>query len=97
MVNRIGVVGGDGIGTASSANLNPTKTGPSMFEPVHGSAPDIAGQGVANPVAAILSGAMMLDFLGEQDAASKIIEACNKLNPEVTGTNEIGNSVAANL
>ena len=91
-----GAVSG-GIGTASSANLNPTKTGPSMFEPVHGSAPDIAGQGVANPVAAILSGAMMLDFLGEQDAASKIIEACNKLNPEVAGTNEIGNSVAANL
>ena len=91
-----GAVSG-GIGTASSANLNPTKTGPSMFEPVHGSAPDITGQGVANPVAAILSGAMMLDFLGEQDAASRIVEACNKLDPGVTGTNEIGNSIAANL
>ena len=91
-----GAVSG-GIGTSSSANLNPTKTGPSMFEPVHGSAPDIAGQGVANPVAAILSGAMMLDFLGEQDAASRIVEACNKLDPGVTGTNEIGNSIAANL
>ena len=91
-----GAVSG-GIGTSSSANLNPTKTGPSMFEPVHGSAPDITGQGVANPVAAILSGAMMLDFLGEQDAASRIVEACNKLDPGVTGTNEIGNSIAANL
>ncbi|MFL3012005.1 MAG: 3-isopropylmalate dehydrogenase [Acidimicrobiales bacterium] len=91
-----GAVSG-GIGTASSANLNPTKTGPSMFEPVHGSAPDIAGQGVANPVAAILSGAMMLDFLGEQDAASRIVDACNKLDSGVVGTNEIGNSIVANL
>ena len=65
-----------------------------MFEPVHGSAPDIAGQGIANPVAAILSGAMMLDFLGEQDAATKITEACNKLDPEVTGTESIGDSIA---
>ena len=91
-----GAVSG-GIGTASSANLNPKKTGPSMFEPVHGSAPDIAGQGIANPVAAILSGAMMLDFLGEKDAAAKITEACNKLDPKATGTNEIGDSIVANL
>ncbi|HAQ04790.1 MAG TPA: 3-isopropylmalate dehydrogenase, partial [Acidimicrobiaceae bacterium] len=77
-----GAVSG-GIGTASSANLNPKKTGPSMFEPVHGSAPDIAGQSIANPVAAILSGAMMLDFLGEKKASVKIVEACNKLNPKV--------------
>jgi isocitrate/isopropylmalate dehydrogenase len=68
-----------------------------MFEPVHGSAPDIAGQGVANPVAAILSGAMMLDFLGEQDAASRIVDACNKLDSGLVGTNEIGNSIVANL
>ena len=91
-----GAVSG-GIGTASSANLNPKKTGPSMFEPVHGSAPDIAGQGIANPVAAILSGAMMLDFLGEKDAAAKITEACNKLDPNATGTNKIGDSIVANL
>ena len=86
-----------GIGTASSANLNPKKTGPSMFEPVHGSAPDIAGQSIANPVAAILSGAMMLDFLGEKKASVKIVEACNKLNPKVTGTKEIGDSIAGDL
>lgn len=91
-----GAVSG-GIGTASSANLNPKKTGPSMFEPVHGSAPDIAGQSIANPVAAILSGAMMLDFLGEKKASVKIVEACNKLNPKVTGTKEIGDSIAGDL
>ena len=91
-----GAVSG-GIGTASSANLNPKKTGPSMFEPVHGSAPDIAGQSIANPVAAILSGAMMLDFLGEKKASVKIVEACNKLNPKVTGTKEICDSIAGDL
>ena len=64
-----GAVSG-GIGVASSANLNPTRSGPSMFEPVHGSAPDIAGKGVANPVAAILSAAHMLEFLGEARAAA---------------------------
>src|SRR5210317_316683 len=62
-----GAVSG-GIGLASSANLNPSRSGPSMFEPVHGSAPDIAGTGVANPTAAILSAALMLDFLGESTA-----------------------------
>jgi tartrate dehydrogenase/decarboxylase / D-malate dehydrogenase len=61
-----------GMGLAPSANLNPARTGPSMFEPVHGSAPDIAGRGVANPIATVLAGAMMLDFLGEHDAASAL-------------------------
>ena len=70
-----GAVSG-GIGFASSGNLNPDRTGPSMFEPVHGSAPDIAGQGKANPIAAILSAAMMLEFLGEADAAARIRKAC---------------------
>ena len=63
-----GAVSG-GVGLASSANLNPARTGPSMFEPVHGSAPDIAGTDTADPRAAILSAALMLDFLGEGDAA----------------------------
>lgn len=58
-----------GMGLAPSANLNPARTSPSMFEPVHGSAPDIAGRGIANPIAAVLAGAMMLEFLGEADAA----------------------------
>ncbi|MGH9308373.1 MAG: isocitrate/isopropylmalate family dehydrogenase, partial [Vicinamibacterales bacterium] len=60
------------LGLAPSANLNPGKTFPSMFEPVHGSAPDIAGKGIANPMAAMLSGVMMLEFLGEADAAGLI-------------------------
>ena len=58
------------LGLAPSANLNPPKTYPSMFEPTHGSAPDIAGRGIANPMATMLAGAMMLDFLGERDAAA---------------------------
>ena len=70
-----GAVSG-GIGLACSANLNPEKTAPSMFEPVHGSAPDIVGTGQANPTAAILSGALMLDFLGEREAAKRIVHAC---------------------
>ena len=61
-----------GVGLASSANLNPARTGPSMFEPVHGSAPDIAGTGRADPTAAILSAALMLDFLGEGATADRI-------------------------
>ncbi|HAZ18225.1 MAG TPA: 3-isopropylmalate dehydrogenase, partial [Acidimicrobiaceae bacterium] len=89
-----GAVSG-GIGLASSANLNPERTGPSMFEPVHGSAPDIAGQGLANPKAAILSGAMMLDFLGESEAAASIQRACADPTTDVEGTTAIGDAVAA--
>jgi 3-isopropylmalate dehydrogenase len=65
-----------GIGLAASANLNPERTGPSLFEPVHGSAPDIAGTGRANPLAAIRSAAMMLEFLGEAGAAARVAESC---------------------
>ena len=63
------------IGLASSANINPTKQFPSMFEPVHGSAPDIAGQGIANPLAAVLSGALMLDHLGLKPSADAVRSA----------------------
>ncbi|WP_455429101.1 isocitrate/isopropylmalate dehydrogenase family protein [Fodinicurvata halophila] len=63
------------IGIAPSANLNPEKEYPSMFEPVHGSAPDIAGKGIANPIGQIWSGAMMLDHLGETDAARLVERA----------------------
>ena len=87
-----GAVSG-GIGLASSANLNPARTGPSMFEPVHGSAPDIVGTGKANPIAAILSAALMLDFLGESGAADRVRAAC--ANPGSGTTSEIGNSIAA--
>lgn len=66
-----GLIAG-GLGLAPSCNLNPSREFPSLFEPVHGSAPDIAGRGVANPTAAILSAAMMLDFLGQPRAAQRI-------------------------
>jgi 3-isopropylmalate dehydrogenase len=89
-----GAVSG-GIGLASSANLNPARTGPSMFEPVHGSAPDIAGTNTANPSAAILSAALMLDFLGEADAATRIRAACAE---PVTGTTTfVGDAIAARV
>jgi 3-isopropylmalate dehydrogenase len=91
-----GAVSG-GIGLASSANLNPDRTGPSMFEPVHGSAPDIAGQQKANPLAAILSAAMMLDFLGEADAAARIRKACEDPGSLTGSTAAIGDAVAARV
>ncbi len=86
-----------GIGLASSANLNPDRTGPSMFEPVHGSAPDIAGQAKANPIAAILSGALMLDFLGEESAAARIVKACDATSDVAGSTTDIADAVIANL
>ena len=89
-----GAVSG-GIGLASSANLNPARTGPSMFEPVHGSAPDIAGQNKANPTAAILSAALMLDFLGEGAAADRIRAAC--ADPVTGSTTSAGDTIAARL
>jgi tartrate dehydrogenase/decarboxylase / D-malate dehydrogenase len=63
------------LGVAPGGNINPEKTTPSMFEPIHGSAPDIAGQGIANPIAAIWAGAMMLDHLGERAAHDRILKA----------------------
>jgi 3-isopropylmalate dehydrogenase len=83
-----------GIGKAASANLNPARTGPSLFEPVHGSAPDIAGKGTANPLAAISSAALLLDFLGDADAAARInkaVAACDELSGS---TSAIGDAVA---
>jgi 3-isopropylmalate dehydrogenase len=91
-----GAVSG-GIGFAASGNLNPARTGPSMFEPVHGSAPDIAGQGKANPVAAILSAALMLDHLGEGDAAARVRKACADTATLTGSTTEIGDLVASRV
>jgi len=89
-----GAVSG-GIGLASSANLNPARTGPSLFEPVHGSAPDIVGTGKANPTAAVLSAALMLDFLGEADAAARVRKACEDVPTGSTAV--IGDRIAERL
>lgn len=94
-----GAVSG-GVGLASSGNLNPARTGPSMFEPVHGSAPDIVGTGKADPRAAIISAGLLLDFLGESSAARRIRVAIDTtLTPSSTmpvgPTSAIGDHVAS--
>ena len=96
-----------GMGFAGSANVNPTREYPSMFEPVHGSAPDIAGRGIANPLAAILSAAMLLEFLGEHAGAEKIRRAVQEhlsegsiRTPDREGNNstaEVGDDIASRL
>ena len=78
------------IGLAPSANLNPERTFPSLFEPVHGSAPDIYGQGIANPVAMIWSGALMLDFHGHREAHDAIVAAIEKVLIEGPRTRDLG-------
>jgi tartrate dehydrogenase/decarboxylase / D-malate dehydrogenase len=80
------------IGIAPSANLNPTRTWPSLFEPVHGSAPDIAGKGVANPIGQIWSAALMLDFLGHADAHDAVLDAIEALlaDPQAPRTPDLG-------
>jgi tartrate dehydrogenase/decarboxylase/D-malate dehydrogenase len=92
------------IGVAPSANINPERTSPSLFEPVHGSAPDIAGKGIANPVGQIWSAAMMLDHFGEHEAAAAIMRAIETVLAEPklrtadlkgsAGTVECGKAVA---
>jgi 3-isopropylmalate dehydrogenase len=91
-----GAVAG-GVGRAASGNLNPARTGPSLFEPVHGSAPDIAGTGTADPRAAIISAAMMLEFLGEVDAAARVLEAVAKSDHVTGSTSEVGDAIAASV
>jgi 3-isopropylmalate dehydrogenase len=91
-----------GIGLAASGNINPDRTAPSMFEPVHGSAPDIAGQQKADPTAAILSASLLLDHLGHADAAAAVeaavVDALAARTPGATRrTSEIGDDVAARV
>jgi len=95
------------IGIAPSGNINPERAFPSMFEPVHGSAPDIAGQGIANPIGQIWSGAMMLDHFGQPQAAKAILGAIEtvlsggaSLTPDMGGTAstaELGAAIEAAL
>src|SRR5581483_4826500 len=93
-----------GMGMAASASLAPGSHGPGVFEPVHGSAPDIAGQGIANPIGAIWSAALMLDHLGEADAAKQVMAAIEAvcrdgiLTRDLGGTAstmEVGSAIAA--
>ena len=88
-----GAVSG-GIGRAASANLNPARTGPSLFEPVHGSAPDIAGTGKADPRAAIMSVSLLLDFLGEAEAGARVRKAVAGADDVAGTTVEIGEAIA---
>jgi 3-isopropylmalate dehydrogenase len=90
-----------GIGLAASGNINPDRSAPSMFEPVHGSAPDIAGQGVADPTATVLSVSMLLAHLGLADAAAAVEAAVagdlNERGPSRRRTTEVGDALAARL
>jgi len=106
IITDLGAAVQGGLGLAASGNLNPDRTFPSMFEPVHGSAPDIAGKGWANPVAAVLSASMCLTHLGEVAAARAVEEAAVSVLPELKtmggpdmgmSTSEIGDLIAARI
>ena len=90
-----------GIGLAASGNIDATRTNPSMFEPVHGSAPDIAGQGIADPTAAIMSVALLLSHIGEDDAAARVDKAVEHhlatRGGEKLSTTQVGDRIASNL
>ena len=90
ILSEIGGAIGGGLGLAASANINPEREYPSRFEPVHGSAPDIAGQGIANPVGAILSAAMMLDWLELPEAAAVVRQAVERALAQRVGTPDMG-------
>lgn len=99
IITDLGAAIAGGIGLAASGNVNPEKTTPSMFEPVHGSAPDIAGQSKADPTAAILSAALLLDHLGHPEAAASIEAAvgqdlAGRQAGPVRSTVEIGSEIA---
>lgn len=103
IITDIGAAVAGGIGLAASGNVNPDRTAPSMFEPVHGSAPDIAGQGKADPTATILSAAMLLDHLGLAAEAARVEQAvADDLVERLTGwagrtTHEIGDDITARV
>ena len=103
IISDLGPATAGTIGIAASGNINPERTAPSIFEPVHGSAPDIAGRKIANPIAAIWSGAMMLEHLGHPEAAADIVRAIERViiegphTPDMKGkasTSEVGAAVA---
>ena len=107
IISDLGPATAGTIGIAPSANLNPERKFPSLFEPVHGSAPDIYGKEIANPIGQIWSGSMMLDYLGHANAAAAIMRAIEEVldpksgaprTPDIGGTAktmELGNAIAA--
>ena len=107
ILTDLGAAIAGGMGLAAGANLNPERTYPSMFEPIHGSAPDIAGQGKANPMATLWAASQLLEFLGYEEYAAKVIEALEQtlvegavLTPELGGrasTQQVGDAVCRKL
>jgi tartrate dehydrogenase/decarboxylase/D-malate dehydrogenase len=107
ILTDLGAALAGGLGLAAGANINPDRTFPSMFEPIHGSAPDIAGNEMANPLAAIWSASQILDFLGHQEWAETVIKSIEKvmventvLTPDMKGsstTTEVGDRIASLL
>jgi len=99
ILTDIGAAIGGGIGLAASGNLDPSRSNPSMFEPVHGSAPDIAGQGKADPTATVMSLALLLDFIGEEAKAERVETAVAadlaSRGEAPRSTAEIGDALAA--
>ena len=104
ILTDLGAAIAGGMGLAAGANINPERKFPSMFEPIHGSAPDIAGKGLANPLATVWSASQMLDFLGHPDSAKSLLDAIERLlveqsplTPDLGGTattSEVGTAIA---
>lgn len=107
ILTDLGAAISGGMGLAAGANLNPERKYPSMFEPIHGSAPDIAGQGIANPMASVWAASQMLDFFGHEDWGAKVLDAVEKvleegvcLTPDLNGTAstaEVGDAILEKL
>ena len=107
ILTDLGAAISGGMGLAAGANLNPEKKFPSMFEPIHGSAPDIAGQGISNPMASVWAASQMLDFFGHEDWGKKVLDAIEAVledgairTPDIGGTSstsQVGDAIAAKL
>lgn len=107
ILTDLGAAIAGGMGLAAGANLNPERKFPSMFEPIHGSAPDIAGKGIANPLATVWSASQMLDFFGHEDWGAKLIDCIEKLlvenktlTPDLGGkasTSEVGDAIVVKI
>ena len=107
ILTDIGAIITGSMGLASSGNIDPTRTSPSMFEPTHGSAPDIAGKGIANPMAQILTAGIMMKHIGENESAEiiensvkKVLELGESISPDLGGnssTSEVTKSIISNL